>query len=74
MIMEMTEKRYTNGQVTIIWHPEVCFHAGECVRGCPEVFKPTERPWVKPENAKTEKIIEVIKKCPSGALTYEMNR
>lgn len=40
----------------------------------PEVFKPKEKPWIHPENSSTEKIIETVKKCPSGALTYYLNK
>lgn len=64
---------YTNGDLTIVWKPEICQHAGVCVKMLPEVFHPKERPWVKPENASTEQLIAQILKCPSGALTYRMN-
>ncbi|MFT7546150.1 MAG: putative Fe-S cluster protein YjdI, partial [Gammaproteobacteria bacterium] len=36
-----------------------------------EVFKPKERPWIQPENASKEQIIEQVKKCPSGALSIQ---
>jgi uncharacterized Fe-S cluster protein YjdI len=65
--------KYSNGEVTIVWQPEFCTHSGNCVRGLPEVFKPREKPWIIPEGATTEKIIEQVKKCPSGALSYFMN-
>jgi len=64
---------YTNGELTIIWKPEKCQHAGICVKMLPEVYHPKERPWVKPENTTTEQLIAQISKCPSGALTYRMN-
>lgn len=71
----MTDKKikYTNGEVTIVWQPDLCIHSGNCAKGLPEVFKPRERPWINPENSATEKIIEQVKKCPSGALSYFMN-
>lgn len=64
--------KYTNGQVTIVWQPEVCIHSGRCVHGLPEVFKPKEKPWITPEGSTTNKIIRQVKKCPSGALSYFM--
>lgn len=64
---------YTNGEVTVIWKPGLCQHAGVCVKMLPEVYHPKERPWVKPENATTEQLIMQISKCPSGALSYRMN-
>ncbi|NJM79456.1 MAG: (4Fe-4S)-binding protein [Flavobacterium sp.] len=67
-------KEYTNGEVTIVWQSAKCIHSGNCVRNNPEVFKPKEKPWIIPENATTEKIITTVEKCPSGALTYYLNK
>jgi len=36
----------------------------------PEVYNPQERPWVKLENATTDRIVAQVEKCPSGALSY----
>jgi uncharacterized Fe-S cluster protein YjdI len=75
-IMQDITKKYTNGEVTIVWKPDVCIHSTLCWRGAmglPEVFNPRERPWIKPEGADTARIIEQIKKCPSGALSFYMN-
>ncbi|MBK8701207.1 MAG: (4Fe-4S)-binding protein [Saprospiraceae bacterium] len=69
-------KKYTNGEVTIIWKPGLCIHSTNCWKGhegLKEVFDPSSRPWIKPEGASTERIIEQVKKCPSGALSYIMN-
>jgi uncharacterized Fe-S cluster protein YjdI len=68
-----TKKEYTNGEVTIVWQPDLCIHAGNCVKGLPEVFNAKAKPWINAEGAGTEKIIDQIKKCPSGALSYYMN-
>jgi uncharacterized Fe-S cluster protein YjdI len=67
------EIKYTNGEVTVVWKPDVCQGSGICYGGLPQVFKPRERPWIQTENASTEEIIEQVKKCPSGALSYFMN-
>lgn len=74
--MKEITKKYTNGEVTIVWKPHVCIHSTLCWKGAAglrEVFDPAEKPWIKPEGASTERIIEQIKKCPSGALSYYMN-
>jgi len=67
------KRTYTNGEVTVLWDAQKCNHSGNCVKNGPEVFRPKERPWVKPLNATTDKIIEAVKTCPSGALTYFLN-
>jgi len=66
-------KEYTNGEVTIVWQSGKCIHSANCVRNNPDVFQPQEKPWIKPEGSTTEKIIDTVKKCPSGALTYFLN-
>ncbi len=74
--MKEITKKYSNGEVTIVWQPSVCIHSAICWRGengLPQVFNPSEKPWIKPEGAETKRIIEQIKKCPSGALSYFMN-
>lgn len=62
---------YTNGDVTILWKPDKCIHSGICVKMLPQVYNPKERPWVKPNNATSEELIEQVSKCPSGALSMK---
>jgi uncharacterized Fe-S cluster protein YjdI len=74
--MSNITKTYTNGEVTIVWQPDTCIHSTICWKGATgliDVFNPRERPWIKPEGASTDRIIEQVKKCPSGALSYYMN-
>lgn len=68
-----TIKEYTNGEVTIVWKPDVCIHSANCVRGLPGVFNTSNRPWINAEGASTDAIVDQVKKCPSGALSYFMN-
>jgi uncharacterized Fe-S cluster protein YjdI len=75
--MKDITKHYTNGEVTIVWKPATCIHSTLCWKGndaLKAVFNPAEKPWIKPEAAGTERIIQQIKKCPSGALSYYMNK
>ena len=66
-------KEYTNGEVTIVWEQEKCKHAANCVKYLPNVYKPKENPWINPNNATTQEIINQVKTCPSGALTHYIN-
>lgn len=66
--------RYTNGEVTVVWKPNVCVHSTICWKGLGEVFKPKERPWIQLDGTDTEKIIDQVRQCPSGALSYYMNK
>jgi len=71
--MPLTTIKYTNGEVTVVWKPDTCIHSRICWTELKEVFDPTQRPWVKMDGATTERIIEQVRKCPSGALSYFMN-
>ncbi len=64
------KKDYTNGEITITWQPELCQHAGVCVRTLPQVYKPGSSPWISMENASTEELKEQVNRCPSGALRF----
>lgn len=66
-------KEYSNGEVTVVWEAEKCIHSAICVKGLPKVFRPKVRPWVRMSAANTETIINQVKACPSGALSFYMN-
>jgi uncharacterized Fe-S cluster protein YjdI len=64
-------KRYTNGEITVIWQPALCEHSTICFKGLPQVFDPRRRPWVVVEGTPTEAIVNQVERCPSAALSYE---
>jgi len=74
MVMDKTDRKYTNGEITVFWQPKKCIHATTCYRELIEVFNPRKRPWVNMEGASNEEIIRVVKLCPTQALTYEYNK
>ncbi len=74
METENTKKEYTNGEITVVWESGNCIHSGNCVRNNPNVFQPKEKPWIKIDASTSEKIIETVNKCPSGALTFYRNK
>ena len=71
--MPLSTLKYTNGEVTVVWKPDTCIHSKICWTELREVFDPFKRPWVNMEGSTTERIIEQVKKCPSGALSYYLN-
>lgn len=71
--MKDITKKYSNGEVTIVWKPAMCIHSSKCFTGLGDVFDPRKRPWVTPEGSTTDKIVEQVQKCPSGALSFYYN-
>lgn len=65
-------KTYENNEINVFWNPEICQHSTNCVRGNSLVFDTTKRPWVDINAAPVTEIAEIIDKCPSGALKYEL--
>jgi uncharacterized Fe-S cluster protein YjdI len=72
--MDKTDKKYTNGEITVFWQPHKCIHATTCYRELIEVFNPRKRPWVNMDGAPTEEIIRVVKLCPTQALSFRYNK
>lgn len=67
----MATKEYSNGEITIIWQPAICTHAGICVKTLPKVYNPKEKPWIKITNASTLELKDQVALCPSGALSIK---
>jgi putative redox protein len=66
-------KHYSNGEITVIWQPNICRHTGICARGLPQVFRPRVVPWVDMTAADSEAISAQVDRCPSGALSWVRN-
>ena len=63
-------KRYSNGEITVVWQPRFVLHSGICARGLPLVFNPRRRPWVEVTSCGDhDEIVAQVTKCPSGALS-----
>ncbi|ABR49871.1 protein of unknown function DUF1271 [Alkaliphilus metalliredigens QYMF] len=63
-------KSYKGENITIHFNLGLCCHVASCIKGLPSVFNVDERPWINADGGTTEEIIQIISKCPSGALTY----
>lgn len=62
-------KEYQKEDIYIVWNQSKCIHCGHCARELSSVFKPKDKPWISPEGAWKQAIIDQVEKCPSGALT-----
>ena len=64
------EHKYSNGDITVVWKPSLCIHAGECVKRLPQVYKPGQRPWINTDQVSSEALKDQIGHCPSAALSF----
>ena len=62
-------REYVGKEVTVRYEAARCIHAGECTRGAPEAFDRDARPWIRPDGASVEHLVNVVARCPTGALT-----
>lgn len=65
---------YVGNGITIHDNRGICAHAGHCTDNLASVFKLKEEPWIDPDGAAAEKIIDTIKQCPSGALSFTVDK
>jgi uncharacterized Fe-S cluster protein YjdI len=72
--MDKTDRKYTNGEITVFWQPKKCIHATTCYRELIDVFNPRKRPWVEMDGASTDEIVRVVKLCPTQALSFKYNK
>jgi CDGSH-type Zn-finger protein len=64
---------YAGKGITIFDNRGICAHAGYCTDGLKAVFRMREEPWIDPDGAAVREIVETIRKCPSGALSYAID-
>lgn len=63
-------QEYVGKDITVNFNRSICAGAANCVKH-KEVFSSgSSTNWIHPDNDTNEKIIETIKSCPSGALSY----
>jgi len=63
-------KEYKGTEITVTFDLARCIHARNCFLKLPDVFDPSARPWVRPDNAPAEEIASMVRTCPSGALQF----
>jgi uncharacterized Fe-S cluster protein YjdI len=65
--------KYTNEEITVLWKPGLCIHSTNCWKGLLNVFNPSMKPWINMKGSSSDRIIQQVNKCPSGALSYFIN-
>ncbi len=64
---------YRGERITIHDNRAICAHSGVCTDNLPGVFRLGKEPWIDADGADAEAIIAIVKRCPSGALSYSID-
>jgi len=64
---------YVGSKITIHDNRALCAHAGICTDGLPSVWRMKHEPWIDPDGAGVDAIIDIVNRCPSGALSYSID-
>jgi len=63
---------YAGKHITIHDNRAICAHAGHCTDRLKAVFRMNHEPWIDADGATVGEIVDTIKLCPSGALSYTL--
>jgi len=72
--MKNLNNEFRNKDITVTYTPAVCKLSGKCAKELSDVFSDSIIPWINLDNSETNKIINQIERCPSGALQYRLNK
>ncbi|MEP6976850.1 MAG: CDGSH iron-sulfur domain-containing protein [Thermoleophilia bacterium] len=62
-------RTYATDAIAVEWEPKLCIHTQNCVRGLPQVFDGSRRPWVQMDAA-DDAVAATVLTCPTGALQF----
>lgn len=66
--MKSEVRHYRGNGASVTFDSQRCIHAEVCVRGMPEVFDVSRRPWILPDVGDPKRLERVVLGCPTGAL------
>ena len=65
-------QEYSNDQITVRFNPNICQHSAVCIKDLPTVFDIHRKRWIDVNGDSVDKIVDLVNKCPSGALSYTL--
>jgi CDGSH-type Zn-finger protein/uncharacterized Fe-S cluster protein YjdI len=63
---------YAGEKIDVLWDSRLCIHIGECGYARGELFVGGRDPWCQPNLVSTDETRDVVSRCPSGALSYQV--
>jgi CDGSH-type Zn-finger protein/truncated hemoglobin YjbI len=65
-----TRDAYEGQQIAIFDNRGICAHSGFCTDRLASVFHVGREPFIAPSGGRMDEIIQAVRACPSGALSY----
>jgi len=62
-------KDFNGDAATVTWNSQLCIHVAECGRAKGDLFDMSRKPWCDPNTSTNEDVLDVVKRCPTGALS-----
>ncbi len=62
--------KFDGDKMDVSWDGRLCIHVGECTRAKGELFVSGRKPWGLPDRGEPDYVADVVRRCPTGALTY----
>ena len=62
---------YEGKSITIFYEDRLCMSASECNRAEGGLFMKGRNPWCDPDTMSPDAAAEIVRRCPSGALSYK---
>ena len=62
--------KFEGEKLDVSWDGRLCIHIGECTRAKGELFASGRKPWGQPDQGEPDYVAEVVRRCPTGSLTY----
>ncbi len=72
--MKANDNVFSNTDITVTYNPTACINAERCASELSTVFRHSVIPWIDLDGASSNEIIKQVKKCPSGALQFCLNK
>ena len=61
---------FKGGAADVHWDERLCIHVAECGRAANDLFVGGRKPWCQPDVVSVDEVVDVVERCPSGALSY----
>jgi CDGSH-type Zn-finger protein len=73
MVIKDKRRDYAGKKIIVHDNRKICSHSAECVKNLPSVFRVDSRPWINSDGSNVDDLIDTIRRCPSGALSYSID-